>query len=538
MSPQRSKGTYPPPRSRRFWNSITSSQGEPPPQDGQFAESGRSSAADSNREQPLEGIGTQPTAPFPPGLFRLPVPDRLFWKMPEMSDAALRSLLALVHLSWHFDPADGTWVHSEDAFLRAEVEAAAGLSDEGTRQGLSELAEMGWVVAEASGRSHRHQLQLSVPTRRFTYLPTALLTSTGQPSSGTALRVLLAVFRETWGWTQKDPSRKERSSKEGTSPMLHRRWAALSHSALSEATGRSQTAVKEAANALEDAWLSRVRPHQSAYHYRVLPEAFAPKAKAVGTEKETSGDAPSPSPTANEVPPERQRSVPPSFSKENPLRDKHNAESSQNQKSNPGPRQPDKPERDAVPEETSPSAPRPDSSCMSQEGKSNSSPGSNGGELTPKQEALAQKLINVGVWPERARECLRHYSLGRIEANFELYRKRAPEIQNSGAWLCAAITDGYAGFKSGRDESNPSRGQDSSQKSPDPPSQALEHKQKVSPENKRRLLRQRDDLEEDHFHRFRHAESPTQKQFLYFDPEKGGPERQRDPARGADSVIA
>jgi hypothetical protein len=49
----------------------------------------------------------------------------------------------------------------------------------------------------------------------------------------------------------------------------------------------------------------------------------------------------------------------------------------------------------------------------------------------------------------------------------------------------------------------------------------------VSPEEKKRLVRRHDGVEAEHFHRFRHAERPTEKQFLYLDPEEGGPTRKR-----------
>jgi len=60
----------------------------------------------SSEELPLEELSLDATEPFPPGLFRVPVPDAVFAEMPDLSDSALRCLLALVHLSFRFDPAE------------------------------------------------------------------------------------------------------------------------------------------------------------------------------------------------------------------------------------------------------------------------------------------------------------------------------------------------------------------------------------------------------------------------------------------------
>jgi hypothetical protein len=138
--------------------------------------------------------------------------------------------------------------------------------------------------------------------------------------------------------------------------------------------------------------------------------------------------------------------------------------------------------------------------------------------FSERKQALGQKLLNVGIWPDRARECLRRHTARRIEANFSPYRKRAPNIENDGAWLCAAITDGYADLKETHTSKTRSSRTDNSRTSAPPA-----HKQKVSPEEKKRLTRRHDGVEAGHFHRFRHGERPTEKQFLYLDPEEGGP---------------
>jgi hypothetical protein len=51
------------------------------------------------------------------------------------------------------------------------------------------------------------------------------------------------------------------------------------------------------------------------------------------------------------------------------------------------------------------------------------------------------------------------------------------------------------------------------------------HKERVSARRKQALIRHLSEAKPEHFHRYRHAESPTENQFLYFDPSVGGPER-------------
>lgn len=55
------------------------------------------------------------------------------------------------------------------------------------------------------------------------------------------------------------------------------------------------------------------------------------------------------------------------------------------------------------------------------------------------------------------------------------------------------------------------------------PERLPEHKEKISATRKRNLVRQRPEVEPEHFHRYRCAESPSEKQFIYFAPSKEGP---------------
>jgi len=513
---------------------------------GGFTESKQSAPNDPGQTPPSEGVDPEITEPFPPDLFRMPVPDRVFSEMPSMSDAALRCLLALIRESFRFDPEASTWMCPERSFSRQEIETATGLSDQGTRNGLADLEEAGWADVDRSGQSYRYALRIGVPSQRYTYVPTALLEEVSDLPSATALRVLLAVLRATWGWTSEEQRSDETASQTAQEQTVHQRWAELATSTLSGLVGCSEPAIREAIGALEEEWISRVQPGHGAYLYRILPGAFKPEGQATGGEERLEENRPenppsleNPSSSAgassdagvpNEITPDRQRNYPPSSHKESSGRDKQNTKPDSEETSSP---------------QADPADPKRKSAVPNPENNSGGeAPDTDLSEFSERKQSLYRKLTNAGVWPDRAKECLRRYSPARIEANFELFRERAPEIDDHGAWLCAAITDGYADFgktpssrafnqisedsptgnSSREDRAKQASGsRTGSHRTGGPP----EHKQKVSPEEKKRLVRRHEGVNPEHFHRFRHPERPSEKQFLYLDPAKGGPTRKR-----------
>jgi hypothetical protein len=531
MMPHRSLSTEPPPGSKNAPRDR-STPPNPPSKDPGFTEIKQFYAQDPGSESPSEGIDPEATEPFPPDLFRLPVPNRMFTEMPSMGDAALRCLLALIHRSFRFDPEASEWTCPEKQFSRREIEAATGLSDQGTRDGLTELEEIGYAEINRAGRSYSYALRMGVPSQRYTYVPTALLEKAIDVPSGAALRVVLAVLRATWGWTSKCPS-KEGGSGETAPQTVHKRWVELPNGDLADATGRSEPAVRRAAEALEGAWISRVRPGEGAHVYRILPSAFLPDDEGEKGGTGQDEEASSKPPTANESSPERQQSFPPFFSKESFSKEKQTGKS--------------KPKTDLSPEHNRQETGGPGPAVPGSQNRTAENSTPDFSDLPDRKQSLAEKLTNAGIWPHRVRECLRRFSVGRVKANFRLWRARkndpdAPEIKDDGAWLTAAIVEGYSnchrGCPEGREEEKSTsskerrtrRGEgttrDSRQASspnqlPDLPG----HKEKVSARRKRALLRHREDTEPGQFHRFRHAESPEEKQFLYFDPATGGPSR-------------
>ena len=502
-----------------------------PSQGRGFTKSKQFTSEDSGQTPPPEGVDPEATEPFPPDLFRMPVPDRVFSEMPRLSDAALRCLLALIRESFRFDPEASTWTCPERSFSRQEIETATGLSSQGTRNGLESLHEDGWVQVDRSGRSYRYTLRMEMPTQRYTYVPTTLLEKASDLPSATALRALLAILRATWGWTCEKQCSGDAPSQTAQTQPVHQRWAELSTSTLSGLTGCSEPALREAIGALEEEWISRVQPGHGAYLYRILPGAFGPEENAAGSE-ERSPKEPSSNPrAANEITPDRQRNYPPSSYKESSGRDKQSREKDSKTGSNSQAEPPKSKQSDAVPGSQNESERETSDTDLS--------------EFSERKQSLHRKLTNAGVWPERATECLRRYSPARIEANFELFRERAPEIDDHGAWLCAAITDGYASctIRSESDQADESSSLQPSEAAATGPGSPPNHKQKVTAEEKRTLVRTCAELEPEHFHRYRHSESPTEKQFLYFDPEIGGPtkrgkaSRTNPPSSSGDTVT-
>jgi hypothetical protein len=451
-----------------------------------------------------EKLSLSATEPFPPNLFRVPVPNRVFSEMPDMSDSALRCLLALIHQSFRFDPAESEWVHGGDRFTRMGVEEECGLSSQGTRDGLSELESIGWVQVDRSGRSHQYQLTLKVPAERFTYVPTALLEGASAIDSGTELRVVLAVLRGTWGWTC-----KETDPQGGSAETVHDRWTQLSNCQLAEATGRSETAVGEAAKALQGRWIERVRRGNGPYRYRFLPEAIG---DPLG---DGSGEANSfCRPTSNDLTPDRQKSGTPTYSKKSSSKDKQK-QPQEKEKPEPASASPSENGR-AVPTGNNPEEPPEQQKRKAPNDQREKTPVPNFGDLSPEKRELAEKLQNVGVWAGRIAEILSRFSCARIRANFQLYRQRAPEqtIRKPGAWLYTAITEGYALPNAESD----AEGSGSAERA------APNHKEVVSEAKKDAYVAQ--GISEKQFHRCLSPDrSSPEPQFMYFAPEEGGPER-------------
>lgn len=497
-------------------NSPANCSSSPPEKGAELSQSQQSSLSGSSRSRNTEEAGDfslEATEPFPDDLFRVPVPNAVFARMPELSDSALRCLLALLHLSFRFDPVEDTWVHSGDWFARSDVEGECGLSNQGTRNGLAELESIGWARVDRSARSHQYQPTLAVPTEKFTYVPTALLENMGGINLATELRVILAVIRETWGWTCKEPDPKS-----GQEKTVHDRWAQLSASDLAEAAGRSKTAIIQAATALQGEWIERVRPGHGAYQYR-----FLPKAVGDGSEEPNSFSGAN----ANDLTPHRQNSDPPTFNKESCLKDKHD-QTEKRTETPPG--QTESPRGgDAVPAKN---VPEPEVSSTQEDPppRNSQTPQKRDGppnftDLPPKKRKLAEKLQNVGIWAGRIAEILSRFSPERIQANFELYRRRARKqtIRKPGAWLYRAVTDGYV--LPTRSSTPQSSDPPDSPSAPPSTTSALpppDHKQTVSEAEKDAYVRR--GVDEQQFHRcLTGGDGPNNPRFMYFDPNVGGP---------------
>jgi hypothetical protein len=479
--------------------------------------------------------------------------------MVGMSDSALRSLLGLTRLSFRFDPETARWVKPARSFTRKEIESETGLSSQGARNGLAELAEAGLVSIDSSGRSYEYTLEISVPTARYTYVPTAFLEA-ASALSGTELRLVLTVLRATWGWTTSSDSSRSDSSK-GKS-VEHRRWARLSLSELAHRTGRSETAIKEAATQLQGRFLERLRPTGGAYYYRFLPEAVRPDTSSIednsgksSSEEKSAGVAPEPSHVrvkkraearirlslfggiANDLAMGRQKSDPPyayrefileKKAKQGAREEKSSGEGASSEKSEGAmlgnPSSPSKNKRRGKSRASSQRGPsRQQKSHSSRPGNSNRA-GTNPTDIdlsgfSERLQGLGETLMNAGVRPRCVPALLTRFSAGRIEANLQLYRRRAPAVQKPGAWLYAAITQGFAlpsqetaQKEIGTEEAPSGRSSDTNQ---DGDSSFLpEPGEKVSETLRRELIREGLAREED-FDKFSDYDDPDRKQHFF-----------------------
>lgn len=482
-------------------SSSANCSSSPPKKGGELSQSQQFPPSGSSRSKNTEGaedFSLEATEPFPDDLFRIPVRDAFFREIPELSDVALRSLLALIHLSHRYDPAEESWTHTEEWLPRSEIEEAAGISSQGTRDGLEELEASGWAQANREGRSYSYQLLLEVPDRRYTYLPTELLEKTSELGSA-ELRVLLVVLRKTWGWTE------TKQKPEGGDETVHARWTGLSTQDLSDATGRSETAVKGAAKGLEGEWIERARPSSGAYQYRFLPEVVSESSRDNSSSSED---------TSKNLTPHRQNSAPPSSYRESLPRDKHSQSEEKKEPSARLEKSEATEEENALPSENTSKQKQSNSEDPAQpEQRNQETSEPDFSDLPPEKRELAQKLANVGVWPRRIAEVLSHYSKERIRANFQLYRRRAAEntIHSGGAWLYQAITEGYA-LPSSQGENRNSRL--SSQQAP-------EHKEIVSEEEKEAYINR--GVPEERFHRCLSSEKGAR--FMYLDHDEGPAQR-------------
>ena len=464
----------------------------------------------------------------------MPVPDSVFGDMRVMSDSALRALLGLIRLSFRFDPEECQWVKPGRTFSRAAIQAECGLSGQGTRNGLDELESEGYVSIDRSGRGYEHRLLVGVPSSCYTYVPTDLFEE-ASGLAGTELRFVFAVLRATWGWTTG-------STETGSGAPEHRRWAQLSMRVLSKLTGRSASAVKQAAQKLQGTWLQRRRPTSGAFYYRFRSERLT--TEQAPDEGESQGTEPTLKKreeavfsmgVPNDLPPDRQQSGPPRrgrierFSKRRAHHSANSERPENTQEESPS-RSGDSAVRGGkTPSQSSPrrSAPksRPQKSRPNRDshrGPRKTGP-KNGEEIdltgfSDRKRALGQKLANAGVWPRRIPELLARYSADRIEANFQLNRKRAEQVRESGAWLAAAIEEGFA--LPSPPEGSPS--EPSAETSPDGEDSAKGRSKaglpapgtKVSDIRKRKLLETGLATEAD-FDRFADYDDPTCKQHFF-----------------------
>ena len=224
-----------------------------------------------------------PHVPWPDDWDKLPLPNEFFSALSELSGTEARAALLLVRLSFHYDPNADEWRTSPRYWTIGEIEHAtphgAGLCRQSLTDALRALSERGWAGVQEGGPEEpmRARCRLDAPKRGYTPVPRALLdTHPALPHS--AVKLLLAIYRATWGWTRTEDGE-----------TLHRLYASLSASQLEKMAGLSAPTVREAAQILDDLdALNRGRPHRGApwFYYPVfsvfaehLPKNYTPTSR-------------------------------------------------------------------------------------------------------------------------------------------------------------------------------------------------------------------------------------------------------------------
>jgi DNA-binding transcriptional regulator GbsR (MarR family) len=323
-------------------------------------------------------------------------------------------LLLLIRATFRYDPAEG-WVHDGRWKTRAQLEEAAerpGLSSRSIQKGVRTLATAGLVEVDDRGHAHYYYLRLKAPESGYTWLPTPLIDRMGDLDSTATLKVLLIIYRATWGWT----SRETRGH--GKDALVHRRFVQLSNAELARRTGLSRAAVITAVSVLtSDEWVERDRLDRTEAFF------FSP----IGNFN-------------------REESLPPSswgknLSSNTRARD---AESGVNATESDGAQCA---HRRRSHRENSP---QPESNTET--GKRGNPP-SDGGKKTSRypvpegKTALYERLTGVGMSHAAAVKALYRRSEWLIESTIELYetsRQRGTVIENPGGWMNVALRETWA----------------------------------------------------------------------------------------------
>ena len=234
------------------------------------ADSHRAQLAKTLRQRQERGPqhSTSTHEPFPSDALRLPVPDEVIRWAAQQSGAQCRATLALLWSAYEWDDEREDFRVSARMWTAAELYAAlpghVGVTRQSFRTALQDIARAGY----ADRQGHRYRWNRRVPAGRYTYLPVRLLYE--DSVSGSALRLLLALYQATWGEAQRLDGQ-----------VQHPQAAQLTTADLMEATDLSRPTVRRAWEELSTMGAaSRGRPGPGrAYRYRVVHSFFADTAR-------------------------------------------------------------------------------------------------------------------------------------------------------------------------------------------------------------------------------------------------------------------
>lgn len=216
-----------------------------------------------------EGPGEGETEPFPDDVARVPVPNHVLDNLGDLSGCAVRLAVCLMREA--YTRAGGRWRCSPRFLSRRQI-GSLEMSAQSVRNAADELKKRGWIERRTRGQSHVYRWRLSAPRSQFTFLPLALLHE-HEKLSPSGLTLLLALYRATWGWTEKQDGE-----------TLHTAWALLSMSDLKSMTGLCGATLRSAWKVIHNSAAERVQSRPGgAYLWRPDPTFFSgPRTKSKG----------------------------------------------------------------------------------------------------------------------------------------------------------------------------------------------------------------------------------------------------------------
>lgn len=197
--------------------------------------------------------------------------DAFLDRLDALSAAETRTVLLLLRSVFEYDQENARWTVDRSyrtvADLLSAPDGEAGITRRAVTDALPALEREGWITAtRREGQATRIRWSRGVPQERYTQIPLLLLDDHARLSHS-AVKVVLRIYRETWGWTRTEDGETQ-----------HRTSRTLSAEDLADATGLHPRTVRSVTQELaEKEAITRTRSHHAeAWTYRPDLSFFNP----------------------------------------------------------------------------------------------------------------------------------------------------------------------------------------------------------------------------------------------------------------------